>query len=106
MMEKLRSAMESCAVDSGAGLRLLFDEDLETFVRASAELLQSEADSPGREHLLKLLAASDQVVRRMCDPDFFSAEESAEFTRRLARVDPRIETKLVRMMPRPDSAAH
>ena len=52
------------------------------------------SDAPGREQLLKLL----------CDPDFLRVEESIELARRIARADPRLETTLVRMMPRPDSA--
>src|SRR2546423_406106 len=95
MTEKIRTALETCAHDSGAGLRSLLLEDREGFLKGCASLHDDEGDAPGREQLLKLL----------CDPDFLRVEESIELARRIARADPRLETTLVRMMPRPDSAA-
>ena len=101
MTEKIRKAMEVCEEDPSAGgkqLRELMSTGMEEFLRAAAEL-KNESESRGSAEILKLLASSDQALKHMSDPDLFSKDESVELARRLASVEPQLDTKLVRLLP-------
>jgi hypothetical protein len=106
MTEKIRSAIEAFSKDSGAGrraLRSMLEEDPENFLRTSVGMLGSEADSPGLQQLLRLLAGSEPAMRRICDPEFLRAEQSVALARRVAQVDPQFDSMLLRMLPRPEA---
>jgi HEAT repeat protein len=101
MTEKIQLAMQASEADAAAGaraLRSLMSEDPKDFVRASVSMLHGAPETPGREELVKLLAGSDQVVERICDPDLFSDEKSIEIARLLAAADPQLDTKLSRLL--------
>src|SRR5205809_7974342 len=102
MTEDIRRAMEKCADDHAAGewlLRDLMNQDGARFVRASLGLVESERDAPGYQLLMTLLTRSDQLVNQLCDPDAFSKEASIELARQLVVFDPKLDTRLVRLLP-------
>src|SRR5262249_14726551 len=49
--------------------------------------------------LMTLLARSDQMINQLCDPDAFSKEASIELARKLVLFDPKLDTRLVRLLP-------
>jgi hypothetical protein len=102
MTEKIRNAMAVFEEDAAAGgqlLRSAMGADHKDFLLAAATLLKGQPESRGSQEVLKLLAASDQAVRQMSDPDLFSKEESIELARRVAGIEPQLDTKLVRLLP-------
>ena len=64
----------------------------------------SDRDSPGYPFLMTLLARSDQIVNQLCNPDAFSKEASIELARKLVLFDPKLDTRLVRLLPGRDRA--
>src|SRR5207253_4667933 len=62
-------------------------------------LVESERDAPGYQLLMTLLTRSDQLVNQLCDPDAFSKEASIELARQLVVFDPKLDTRLVRLLP-------
>src|SRR5258708_2040266 len=101
MTEQIELAMQVCADDPPTGqrtLRSLLDEDGEGFIRA-ALALRSHPDAPGYGELMKLLARSDELVRKLCDPDSFTREASVELARQMVQFEPQLDTKLVRLLP-------
>src|SRR5258708_31124382 len=107
MTEQIRQAMVECAEDSATGerlLRALLELDGDRFVRASLGLVGSDRDSPGYPFLMTLLARSDQIVNQLCNPDAFSKEASIELARKLVLFDPKLDTRLVRLLPSRDRA--
>jgi hypothetical protein len=102
MTEKIRAAMAAFEEDAAAGgqlLRSAMGADHKDFLLAAATLLKGQPESRGSQEVLKLLAASDQAVKQMSDPDLFSKEESVELARRVASIEPQLDTKLVRLLP-------
>jgi HEAT repeat protein len=107
MTEQIRQAMVECAEDPATGERLmraLLELDGDRFVRASLGLVGSDRDSPGYALLMTLLARSDQIVGQLCNPDAFSKEASIELARKLVLFDPKLDTRLVRLLPGRDRA--
>jgi hypothetical protein len=99
--EQIELAMQVCADDRPAGqrtLQSLMDENRQGFIGA-AVALQSRPDAPGYEELMKLLARSDELVSRLCNPDFFTKEASIELARQILLFEPQLDTRLVRLLP-------
>jgi HEAT repeats len=106
MTEKIRSALETHAEDpraAGEALRFLMNEDSERFLRASLELARTEQDTPALERLMQLLANHGAVMQKLCDPELFDRKTSVELAQRLARAEPQLDTRLVRLLPGRDS---
>src|SRR5260221_9425202 len=102
MTEQIRQAMEECAEDPAAGerrLRALMERGGNRFVQASLGLVETDRDSPGYPLPMTLLARSDQIVNRLCDPEAFSKEASIDLARKLVLFDPKLDTRLVRLLP-------
>src|SRR5262245_54460621 len=102
MTEEIGLAMQACAENASAGesaLEALMNLDREGFMRASIPLLRSDQDAPGYQCLVKLLARSDQLVGRLCDPDCFSREAAIELARQIAQFEPQLDTRLVQLLP-------
>src|SRR5260221_1298871 len=107
MPEQLRQAMEECAEDPAGGerrLRALMERGGNRFVQASLGLVETDRDSPGYPLLMTLLARSDQIVNRLCDPEAFSKEASIDLARKLVLFAPKLDTRLVRLLPGRDRA--
>jgi hypothetical protein len=101
MTEKIQLALEVYAQDpegAAQSLRALMEQDLTQFVRASAAL-RTHGDSPGFQPLIKLLAQNNGVLRQLCDPELLDKESSIDLAQRIARIEPELDSRLVRLLP-------
>jgi HEAT repeat protein len=101
MTEKIRLALELYEQDpegAAQSLQALIEEDQTQFVRAAAAL-RTEGDSPGFQPLIKLLAQSNGVIRQLCDPGFLDKESSIDLVKRIAAIEPALDSTLVRLLP-------
>jgi HEAT repeat protein len=100
MTDRINAALELYSEDpegAAKALRTLIDGDPSGFVQASALLL--ERDSPGCQHLVPILARNIAVVPQLCDPELLDRETAIELARRIVTIDPRLDTKLVLLLP-------
>ena len=105
MRERIRLALDAHAEDpAGAAqaLRALIDEDQAQFVRAAA-LLRNEQDKAGFLPLVEILAQTEGVSGRLCDPQLLDKHSAVDLARRIAAIAPALDGKLVRLLPGRDS---
>jgi HEAT repeat protein len=105
--EAISLTLEKHAEDSQAcerALRNLMDLDGPQFVRGAVQMLRSGGDKPAFQSLIRLLAKSSETIRQWCGPD--TPEDRAasiDLARRLAEIEPEIDTKLIHLLPDRDS---
>lgn len=105
--EAISVTLEKHGEDSQAcerALRELMDQDGPQFVRGAVQMLRSGGDNPGLQSLIPLLAKSSEALRQLLGPD--TPEDRAasiELARRLAKIEPDMDTKLLRLLPERDS---
>jgi hypothetical protein len=101
MTERIRLALETSREDPlGArhDLRLLINEDQRQFVGAAAQML-SQPDKTGFQPVIEILARGAGVVQQLCDPELLDKATSIELAQRIAAMEPRLDTKLVSLLP-------
>ena len=101
MTERIKSALEKYAEDpAGAAQawRALIDEDPSRFVRAAA-LLLGEGDQPGLPSLIEFLAHAGGVAAQLGDPQLLDKKSSIALARRIAAIDPGLDSKLASLLP-------
>jgi hypothetical protein len=77
--------------------RLLLDGPQQFFLEA-LPLLRAAPDSQGFYYVLALLHSHNLVLKNLCDPAFFTKQESIALAKRMSRVEPLFDMKLARML--------
>jgi len=101
MTERIRLALDAYAGDpAGAAqaLRDLIGEDQTQFVRAAA-LLRNERDKAGFLPLVEILAQTEGICGRLCDPQLLDKDSAVDLAGRIAAIAPTLDGKLVRLLP-------
>lgn len=95
--------LENYAEDGPAcerALREVMSRDGAAFVRVAIRMLRGGHDKPGFQSLIPLLAESSETLAELCNPDNFEDRaESLDLARRLAKIEPQMDTKLLRLLP-------
>ncbi len=105
MQEQINRALQEFAQNPGAyGFTLLelIRKDREAFYRGSLAALHTGEDSPGHKYLITLLVQNGLLVGDLPNPAYFSKEVSISLARKIAAIEPRLDTKLARMLPNRD----
>jgi hypothetical protein len=101
MTEQIGLALETSRKDPlGAkqDLRTLLNEDPRQFVGAAAKIL-SQPEKTGSQPLIEVLARGASVVQQLCDPELLDKDTSIELAQRIAAIEPRLDTKLMSLLP-------
>jgi hypothetical protein len=101
MTERIRLVLETYREDPlGARqhLRVLINEDQRGFVTAAAQLLSQE-DKTAFQPVIETLARGAGVIQQLCDPELLDKDSSIELAQRIAAIEPRLDTKLVSLLP-------
>ncbi len=67
-----------------------------TFCEQAVPILRHTKDGAGFRHLLWLISASKILARVLCDPELLTEEEAGALADRLRKIDPSVETNLVK----------
>lgn len=95
-IRKIISEFVENPMQGSRALRLLFDKDQSGFFDRALPVLREEHDSPGYNYLLTLLLSQGELLKPLCNPQVFSANEAKRIARRLQMVDPHFDLRLLR----------
>src|ERR1700693_2137437 len=102
-LAKLVDSFSANPVVSGKAMRHLLERDSQRFVQDSLPLLQAAPDTPGFGHLLALLQSHDLILKNICDPSFFTTQQSIALAKQLACIEPHFEIKLAKALLSPNA---
>lgn len=95
ILEQLVEQFPSMAPSTVRAFRDQMERDREKFREAAFAVLRAGSDSPGTQYLLALLATNDMLFRWLGRPDEFTREQAIHLTRRLMKLDPATQSRLV-----------
>jgi hypothetical protein len=101
MKERIRLVLETYGEDPPGvrqNLRVLIVEDQRAFVGAAAQML-GQAEKGEFQPVIEILARCVGIVHPVCDPELLDKETSIELAHRIAEIEPRLDTKLVTLLP-------
>lgn len=85
-------------VASGKLLQRLFLDDPKQFLIDALPLLRSAPDTQGFYYILALLHSQNLILKNLCDPLLFNKKESIALARRMSRVEPLFDMKLIKLL--------
>lgn len=77
-------------------MRNSLESDPAGFCKEVVPVLRQVKETPGYRHLLWLISVSKILPRVLCDPDLLNEDEAAALTERLRKIEPSIETNLLK----------
>ena len=80
----------------GKSMRDLADLDPRQFFADALPSLRTEEADPGRQYVLALLLSREMLLRPLCDRDLFTIEEASAIVKRLVKIDPFFDVRLIR----------
>jgi hypothetical protein len=95
-LEQLLEGFDTNPLVAGKGLRDLVKTGNGTFAEHALALIKTAPDAPGSNYLLTLLSAEAAFLDRLCDPVVISAAEALEIAKRIHRLDPRFDARVIR----------
>ncbi len=101
MTERIKLVLETYREDPlGAreNLRVMINEDQRGFMTAAARMLSQE-DKTAFQPVIEILARGEGVTQQLCDPELLDKDTSIELAQRIAAIEPRLDTKLVSLLP-------
>ena len=101
MKDRIRLVLETYSEDPPGvrqNLRVLIVEDQRAFVGAAAQML-GQAEKGAFHPVIEILARCVGIVHPLCDPELLDKEPSIALAQRIAEIEPRLDTKLVTLLP-------
>jgi hypothetical protein len=95
-LARIVAEFESNRMAYGKALRQMLEMDRQAFFEAALPILRSPQDSQGIQYLLTLLLNQDMILQHISDPDLFSFDQALMVARRLIRIEPLLDIKMIR----------
>lgn len=80
----------------GKAMRDMAEVDPRAFLKQAIPVLQSGENGASEQYMLGLLVSQGLVIEAVCDPASFSLEVAISLAKRLTRLDPLLDVKLVK----------
>jgi hypothetical protein len=96
-LDTLVRNLDRDAVRSKRLIRQLFDHDGAAFLRDAMQVLKSDLESPGAQHLTAVLAENGLLLSALSDP-VLPREKAIALAQTAARIDPNIDLALARTL--------
>jgi hypothetical protein len=97
MLQALVQGFDRDAAVSRQLIRDLLDNDRQSFYSSAIDILRSQDDSRGAQHLIALLVANDLLLPALCDPAL-SREQAVALARAAVQVDSMADVTLAKRM--------
>lgn len=95
-IRKILAECDSHPVSGATALRSVLQRDRNRFFEAALPIIREAQDSQGLNSLLTLLLSEGMLTDALCDPSMFTLDEACAIARRLKRVDPQFDVRLLR----------
>jgi len=83
---------------AGKAMREMLESDDGTFTQQALALLKTVSVDPGSNYVLTLLLRDAAFLSKLCDPDLFSLAEATEIARRLQKLDPSFDVRIIKQI--------
>jgi HEAT repeat protein len=83
---------------AGKAMREMLESDGSTFTQQALALLKTVSADPGSNYVLTLLLRDASLLSKLCDPDLFSLTEATEIARRLQKLDPSFDVRIIKQI--------
>jgi len=83
---------------AGKAMREMLESDGSTFTQQALALLKTVSVDPGSNYVLTLLLRDAAFLSKLCDPDLFSLAEATEIARRLQKLDPSFDVRIIKQI--------
>jgi HEAT repeat protein len=83
---------------AGKAMREMLESDGSTFTQQALALLKTLSVGPGSNYVLALLLRDASLLSKLCDPDLFSLAEATEIAKRLQKLDPNFDVRIIKQI--------
>jgi hypothetical protein len=83
---------------AGKAMREMVESDGNTFTQQALNLLKKVPVGPGSNYILTLLLRDTSFLSKLSDPDLFSLAEATEIAKRVQRLDPSFDVRIVKQI--------
>jgi hypothetical protein len=81
---------------AGKAMREMLENDGSTFTQQALALLKTVSAGTGTNYILTLLLRDASFLAKLCDPDLFSLAQATEIARRLQKLDPSFDVRIIK----------
>jgi HEAT repeat protein len=83
---------------AGKAMRDMVESDGNTFTQQALGLLKTVPVGPGTNYILALLLRDTSFLSKLSDPDLFSLPEATEIAKRVQKLDPSFDVRIVKQI--------
>ncbi|HEY6393610.1 MAG TPA: HEAT repeat domain-containing protein [Bryobacteraceae bacterium] len=83
---------------AGKAMRDMVESDGSTFTQQALGLLKTVPAGPGSNYILALLLRDASFLSKLSDPDLFSLPEATEIAKRVQKLDPSFDVRIVKQI--------
>jgi len=83
---------------AGKAMRDMVESDGNTFTQQALGLLKTVPVGPGTNYILALLLRDPSFLSKLSDPDLFSLPEATEIAKRVQKLDPSFDVRIVKQI--------
>src|SRR6266567_1461118 len=83
---------------AGKAMREMLENDGSTFTQQALALLKTVSAGTGTNYILTLLLRDASFLTKLCDHDLFSLAQATEIARRLQKLDPNFDVRIIKQI--------